>query len=252
MGAEMTRWYIIPLSLATIAASMTLSPAADKAVPIYKAPVPATIEYGNIYFGVDATSHKSLAGYAGVLYAPFGMHQSGIRLSAFGLLGRYEYHSDPDTITGRFGSVDALVGWSHVTNNGAYTLSVGANFQDHRLRPDDPNNPVRGSEFGFKVQGDFWVNPTPATLLVGLASYSTAFDTYYALGRAGYDFTRQGIYFGPEVGALGNDRTDQVRVGAHLSGIKLGPGKLTISSGWMHERNEGDGWYGTATLDFPF
>src|SRR5262249_13015181 len=105
---------------------------------------------------------------------------------------------------------------------------------------------------GFKVQADVWVNPTERTLVYALGSYSTAFNTYYAVGRLGYDFLSNGVFFGPEVGGLGNDRTDQFRLGAHLSDIKVGSAKLTISGGWMRGRNEGGGAYSMATLDFSF
>ena len=215
----------------------------------------AAIEYGNLYFGVDWTSHKSLAGYSGVLWAPWGMHQSGLRLSAFGLVGRYEYHGGAtgnELFKGNFVSTDALVGYSHVFNNGAVTLAVGANYQDHRVRPDDPENPVRGAKFGFKVQGDIWVQPTERTLVYALGSYSTAFDTYYSIARFGLDIFNTKVFFGPEVGALGNDRTDQQRLGLHLTGIRVGPGKVTVSGGWMRERGEGDGAYAAGSIDFSF
>jgi hypothetical protein len=182
------------------------------------------------------------------------MHQSGWRLSAFGLGGRYEYHGgdNNELFKGRFVSADALVGWSHVFLNGAVTLAVGVNYQNHRVRPNDPNNPVVGSEVGFKVQGDVWINPTERTLVYGLASYSTAFNTYYSVGRLGYDFWGKQVFIGPEVGALGNDRTDQQRVGVHVTGFKVGNAKLTVSGGWMHERGEGDGGYAAASIDFSF
>lgn len=244
---------LLVASAAAIAVSPAVVNAADMPV---KAPIaaPAKIEYGNIYFGFDANSHHSLAGYAGILYAPTGMHQSGIRLSVFGLGGRYEYHGGSgEEFRGRFVSTDALIGWSHVFGNGAFTLAIGANYQNHRVRPFDANNSVQGGELGFKVQADVWVNPTPLTMAYALGSYSTAFNTYYAIGRLGYDFTggRQ-IFFGPEVGGLGNDRTDQVRVGAHVSGVPFAGGKVTLSGGWLHERGEGDGAYVAGSIDFSF
>jgi len=241
------------LSALVISATASTASAADQAVVLKAAPAKEATEYGNLYYGFDWTSHRSLAGYMGVLYAPYGMDKSGLRVSAFGLGGNYRYHGDPgETFKGRFVSADALIGWSHVFNNGAATLQIGANYQDHRIKPTDPLNSVVGSKTGFKVQGDIWVNPTDRTLIYALASYSTAFNTYYSVGRLGYDFFRTGVVFGPEVGGLGNDRTDQFRFGAHLTDIKVGPAKLTLSSGWMREREEGSGWYATGTLDFSF
>jgi Cellulose biosynthesis protein BcsS len=241
---------------ALFAVTSTSVHAADR--PLITKPMSAPampIEYGNLYFGVDWNSHKSLAGYTGVLYAPYGMHQSGLRLSAFGLLGRYDYHGGDtghELFKGTFVSSDALVGWSHVFTNGAVTLSVGANYQDQRVRPNDPNNPVQGSKLGAKVQADLWMHPTPETLLYALGSYSSAFDTYYAIGRFGYDFTNTKLFIGPEVGGLGNDRTDQLRLGLHMTGLRIGNGKVTISGGWMRERGEGTGGYAAAAIDFSF
>jgi hypothetical protein len=241
------------LSALVISATAGTASAADQAIIRKAAAAPEATEYGNLYYGFDWTSHRSMVGYIGVLYAPYGMDKSGLRVSAFGLGGDYRYHGDPtETFKGRFVSADVLVGWSHVFNNGAFTLQVGANYQNHRIRPTDPNNSVVGSETGFKVQGDLWVNPTQRTLVYALASYSTAFNTYYSVGRLGYDFLGNGVFFGPEVGGLGNDRTDQFRVGAHLTNIKLGPAKVTLTGGWMRERDEGTGWYATGNIDFTF
>ena len=252
----MFRSWLITLVAGASIAPATLSSAADLPSRPSLAPTvaaPAAVEYGNIYFGIDGTTHGSWAPFAGVLYAPFGMHQSGIRISAFGLGGRYEYESGPIEVQGKFYGGDLLIGWSHVFGNGAITLAAGLTHQHHNLSPDDLINPVRGGETGLKIQGDVWVNPTPDTLVFALASYTPVFETYYTLGRYGYDFTKTGAFFiGPEVGVQGNERTDQVRFGVHMSGIRIGAGKLNISGGWLNQRAEGDGAYGTATLDFPF
>ena len=33
---------------------------------------------------------------------------------------------------------------------------------------------------------------------------------------------------------------------------KLGPAKVTLTGGWMRERDEGTGWYATGNIDFSF
>src|SRR4030095_8779556 len=132
-GARMTRSKSIWLAAIMLAVPASGATAADQAVVLKAAPAAQKIEYGNLYFGFDWTSHRSLAGYVGVLYAPEGMHKSALRLSAFGLWGDYEYHGDPSELfKGRFASADALIGWSNVFNNGAFTVQVGANYQHHR------------------------------------------------------------------------------------------------------------------------
>lgn len=244
--------------VAVVIFSLSAARALAADMPV-KAPVAAAaaIDYGNVYFGTDVNTNQGLVGYAGILYAPGGMDNSGLRLSVFGLGGKYRYNDDdpttPTTFKGRFASVDALVGYSAVVNNGAATVAVGANYQHHEISPFDPSNPVQGDQVGFKVQGDFWVNPTERTVIVGIASYSTAFRTYYSIIRGGYDVFGLGFYIGPEVGALGNSRTDQQRVGLALMDIPVAKRvSLTVSGGWLHERSERDGAYFTANLDFTF
>lgn len=229
--------------------------AADMAVKAFPAVATEPIDYGNLYFGTDVSTNRGLVGYGGLLYAPGGMDNSGLRISLFGLYGKYQYSDDDagNTFKGRFASVDALVGYSKTFDNAAVTVAVGANYQDQRVSPFDPDNPVQGEKVGFKVQGDFWVNPTERTLVLGIASYSTAFNTYYSILRFGYDFFGQNFFIGPEFGALGNSRTDQQRIGLAISGIPLAKRvRLTLSGGWLHERNEKDAAYATAAIDFAF
>jgi Cellulose biosynthesis protein BcsS len=253
MGLTMKRNVAILVGLCLIGAQSAAS-AAD--MPVKAAAVAvAPIDYGNLYFGTDVNTNGGLVGYGGILYAPGGMGISGLRLAAFGQYGRYRYSNDDDgtTFKGRFASVDLLAGYSHVVQNGAVTLAIGANYQDQRVTPFDPGNSVQGERWGFKVQGDFWVNPTQQTLVVGIASYSTAFDTYYSIIKFGYDVFNLGFFIGPEFAALGNDRTDQQRVGIHITNLRLANRvSFSVSGGWLHQRNERDGAYATASVDFTF
>jgi Cellulose biosynthesis protein BcsS len=215
------------------------------------------IDYVNMYFGTDATTNGGLVGYGGLRYAPGGIDNSGLRVAVFGLYGKYRYSTEEDgstsTFKGRFASVDVLTGYARVFENGEITLAIGANYQDQRVSPPDPNNSVQGEKLGFKVQGDFYVNPTEQTLVTGLASYSTAFHTYYSNVKFGYDVFGRGFFIGPEFVALGNQRTDQQRVGLHITGIELANKvSLSLSGGWLHERNERDGAYVTSTINFAF
>ena len=76
----MMRSTSMSLSMLALAASVGAAMAAD--MPVKAPPVaPEKIEYGNLYFGVDWTSHRSLAGYVGVLYAPGGMERAVYQLA---------------------------------------------------------------------------------------------------------------------------------------------------------------------------
>jgi hypothetical protein len=233
-----------------LAADMPVkAPVADPAEPI---------DYGNLYYGVDANTIGALVGYSGMIYAPGSMDNSGLRIALFGLYGKYRYTGDDPsnlgtTFNARFASIDMLAGYSTVFEKGSATLAIGLNYQDHIVTPFDPDNPVQGQKLGFKTQADFDINPTPLTMVSGIASYSTAFRTYYSILKTGYDFFGKEFFIGPEFVALGNERTDQQRVGLRFSDIHLANRvSLSVSAGWLHERNEPNGAYTTATIDFTF
>jgi opacity protein-like surface antigen len=246
--------FVIGLAIAVVAAQSAM--AAD--MPVKAAAEAAEpMDYGNLYYGTDANTNRGLVGYSGLLYAPGGMDNSGFRLALFGLYGKYQYNKEegtaPETFKARFGSADILMGYSKAWDAGSVTVAIGGNYQNHVLTPNDITNPVQGGQWGAKIQTDFYINPTEKTLVAGIASYSTAFHTYYSILKGGYDFFGKGFFIGPEVVALGNMRTDQQRIGLHISDIQLAKKvTLTISGGFLHERNEPDGAYTTATLDFTF
>src|SRR5262245_24358256 len=85
-GARMTRSAALWLSALVISASAGAASAADQAIIRKAAVAPEATEYGNLYYGFDWNSHRSLVGYMGVLYAPFGgMDKSGLPVSALRL-----------------------------------------------------------------------------------------------------------------------------------------------------------------------
>ena len=106
---------------------------------------------------------------------------------------------------------------------------------------------------GAKIQGLLEVNPTPQTLILGLAQYSTAFDTYYGLARLGYSITRKNdVFIGPELTALGDNSFEQWRIGGHLTGPSIGHSQFTLSGGYISDRRSGSGVYGTVEVSVPF
>ena len=225
--------------------------------PVYKAPMAEKaepIQYIDAFAGFDATSQRSYFGFAGATFAPWGgLETSGLRIGLFGGAGSYRYDSDSTAIKGTFVTGDFLVGYGYTVDNFDAKLLVGVNVQDHVLSAPDPENPVQGTKVGAKVQGDFWLNPTEQTLVYGLASYSTAFRTYYATAKLGYDISGgHELFIGPQFTALGNDRFDQWRIGAHITSFKLGPIDVGFGGGYLHDSGDGPGAYGSVDLGFRF
>ena len=145
------------------------------------------------------------------------------------------------------------MGYGFEGDNYSINLLAGANAANHMLSDIDPDNSVQGTAIGAKVRGDAWVNPTDNTLTYGEAEYSTAFRTYYAKTKVGFDITNgKHIFLGPEVAALGDERSSQWRVGAHLTQLKFGDVQVDVSAGYSNDNTVGAGAYTHTELSTNF
>ncbi len=43
-----------------------------------------------------------------------------------------------------------------------------------------------------------------------------------------------------------------MHLGAHVSALTLGPALIGVSGGWAHDRQLGNGYYGSVSLYLPF
>ena len=208
-----------------------------------------------VYSGFDFNSQSAYTGYLGGNFAPLGdLQTSGFRFSLFGAAGTYRYDSGSGTsIRGTFETGDFLVGYGFNRDSLSAKFLIGLNVQNHSLSSPDPANPVQGTHAGLKLQGDFYANPTPQTMVFGLGSYSTAFQTYYTEFKGGLElFGVKELYLGPEFIAQGNEQYDQWRVGAHVTGIKYGRAELGFGAGYLQDSRNGPGAYGKVSLDLNF
>lgn len=185
----------------------------------------------------------------------------------YGAAGRYddELRDGPDylTVDGDYWNGDVMFGYLWVRGGIDFTVLLGADYQDRKAVVVSSNPLFSGreqeDEFGFKVAADLETNGegnSPLYLSLG-GSYSTAFETYYALGRIGYNFDR--FTFGPEVWALGDDSGDAQRLGGFLKldhEIGTVASKITVSGGYQFADNGFAGEFGSeggyATIELSF
>jgi opacity protein-like surface antigen len=208
------------------------------------------------FSGLDVTSRNSVDGWVGALYSPTtDLDSFGPRIYILGGGGAYKYPAfeGGTRISGNYETGDVLGGWGLEGHNYSANFLAGLNVENQTLSQADPDNPVQGTRIGAKVRADGWINPTAQTLIYEEGEYSTAFNTYYTAAKVGYDFLgNSGIFLGPEVAALGNDRFDQARVGVHATQIKFGKVQMDISGGYMHDTSVGNGGYGRVELSTNF
>ncbi len=183
------------------------------------------------------------------------LYKDGWLVRARGGGGHYEYHRDAtlkqgvDYETGEF-----MLGYQHYVGATRISLYAGANVEHHDN--PDPFAVVAGTKWGFKAQGEIFAPFAPNWYALLLATYSTAFNSYFALAKVGYKINDL-IAIGPEVAALGNDRFNAIRTGPFIS-FDLSRQTLLIFSGgysWDERKNafnDHSGAYGTVHIRHLF
>nr|WP_255608776.1 cellulose biosynthesis protein BcsS [Methylosinus sp. Sm6] len=214
----------------------------------------------------------------GTLALQNGLDQSGPR-ARLGLgFGRYDYpiagtdvpFSDFGLpwlrqfgkISGRYQEGAFLVGYELVGDRYALLGLVGAGVQHHSLSQPDPENPVRGTRWGFNVVGEVDAYPTDQTMFFGYGMYSTAFQSAYIDARPGYLVLKQfnlgtllsatNIYVGPQ-GIWDSNRHERIwKVGAHLTISEFGPFHATFAGGYAYDNFNRSGAYGLVETSVRF
>jgi len=174
---------------------------------------------------------------------------SGLMIRAQGGYGRFDHVGPLGTEDGEVTTANLMLGYQFVNGGTRIAIYAGPDYQRHDL-PNDPANPVAGSEWGGRIQGEAY-SETENVMLLGIASYSTANDSYFLLGKAGFR-VGSSIFVGPEAGTLGNDRFDQYRIGAHVTGFRIGPVGLGVEAGYVNNSPGDDGIFGAVGFTLRF
>ncbi|RDJ27356.1 cellulose biosynthesis protein BcsS [Bosea caraganae] len=100
------------------------------------------------------------------------------------------------------------------------------------------------SRISARLQADLWATPTDATM-VQLSAYVSGLDRR-AWGRLalGHKIDR-GLHLGPEVELYRQSGYDKLRVGLHLTGLRLFGATWRLSGGWEDTSDRDVGAYAT-------
>lgn len=217
------------------------------------------------YSGVDV-SRDAWAIYSGQVFALNGdFTRSGFVARTQGIYAQYHYDAGapPATIDAKDRSIDAMIGYNHTTGGFSAIVYAGLEIRDVDLSPDDPWNEVRGTKTGLKLALEIENEGGPLYYSFD-ASYSTAFDSFFALARIGHN--RAGYVFGPEAYYFSDEGDWAVRAGGFAKipfTLRGMPSELTIHGGyqWVDDesaalnrgvRAGGEGAYGGTMVKFIF
>lgn len=206
---------------------------------------------GDWIVAVDSSATVTSTGSAfvstsGTMAIDGTLAQSGPRIRIEGLAGRYEYKlsSTRANVTGEQEEGSVLAGYEWIEANRAISAYLGVAARNNDISIPDPTNSVIGTNVGVKVAVSGYAEPTRNTMVFGYGSYSTAYNAFYARAKFGYDIGGR-VFVGPEIAALGDDAYRQWRVGLHVTGLQLGIVQVSASGGFLSDKRQGAGAYGT-------
>jgi hypothetical protein len=220
-------------------------------------------------FDADSIGNRNV--YVDATLAPFsGIYESGMRLRVMGDASWYKFvtNEEPRTLgAGHYLESAVLVGYGMWVPGFNITWLVGPAFAE------SVNEGVVTDRWGVRAGIDMNAK-TALTMASGSVSYSSMFNTLQAQAKAGLKIFGD-VYLGPEAkfkwqqllpwqinffsGSLATttpvspqNQVATLRVGAHVSAVRLGPAFIGVSGGWTHDRRLGSGYYGSVDLYQPF
>jgi hypothetical protein len=196
-------------------------------------------ERGVWFGGYDFVKGSSYY-FDGLIVALNGdLSRDGFALRAYG--SRVDYDLDPGDGRGYQG--DLMLGYLFTRGQLSGGVFVGVDYQDYKLKPDDPTAQVRGTEVGFAVAANLDGSREGPFYFSLNGKYSTAFESYW--GRARVGLNRGRFTFGPEAIAFGDVEFDAQRLGGFLTfDVKLIPRmplEVTLSAGHQYVSGSGGG-----------
>jgi opacity protein-like surface antigen len=188
------------------------------------------------YNGIDAAP-DAVAYYFGTVFGLSGdLYKNGFLLRTQGIIADYNYQASDlggATVDADDRSLDVMLGYQWVFSNWSAIAYLGYEVRNVHLSPFDPNNDVRGGADGFKIAVELESDDESQIYKSLEGSYSTAFNSYYAEARIGYNMKR--FIFGPESSVYSDEGDLSTRVGAfalvpfHLWWNNL-PARLTFNA----------------------
>jgi Cellulose biosynthesis protein BcsS len=186
-----------------------------------------------LFSGQDIWRNGAFA-YGGAIYKPGGFDRDGLLFKFLLSGGLYRYNAGSlggGRVIGTEVLAQVLPGWEIKRGPVEAKIFFGPEIQQHRLRPDDPDNRLRGRALGLRLAIDLWAEPSVATMAAADASLSSIGGNYSARAAFGWRVLDR-FYAGPETQVYGGDGYSQTRLGAHVTSLKIGATEWSVGAGW--------------------
>lgn len=206
-------------------------------------------------FDADSIGNRSV--YVDGTYAPFSdIDASGMLFRATGTADWYRFLAteNPRVVgTGHNFEGGLLAGYAISSERFNIAGLVGPAFGQI------VNQGVSTDRWGAKAVIEVYATPTDLTIASGSASYSTIANYLQVEAKTGLKIFND-VYVGPEArftwqqipNISPQTNVATMRLGAHVSALRIGPTQIAVSGGWAHDQQLGSGYYGSVNLYLPF
>jgi hypothetical protein len=139
----------------------------------------------------------------------------------------------------------ALLGYEWRIGDSFVSLYAGSDLESEQREHAAGIDVSR--RYGVRLQGDLWAIPTPDTMVHASAYVSSLDARLWARLSPGW-MLPQGFYAGPEIEAYREREYGKLRIGLHLTGVRLLGLNWRLSGGWQRTSDRPHEAYGTVGL----
>lgn len=203
---------------------------------------PPDIDFMTVYTGYEWVEDSNFYYVGGVAALNGDLSRPGFLVQGFGGFGDYEYLNSAapgGTVDGDLTQASGLLGYQVFAGTVKLAAFAGVDWQDNRLSPNDPSNPVRGSETDFIATANMETVGPKRLYLKLYGGYSIVNQTYWAKSRIAYKIGEsRRLKIGPEGALYGNENFNNQQIGAFVTvplGRKL---DVTFAGGYNFVTND--------------
>ncbi len=195
-----------------------------------------------LYAGFDIWRYGG-SGYGGFYWAPDGLNKDGFITRLFVSRGVERYDAGARRFNTDITRVAPLAGWRFSQGTLELKVFAGPELENRTLMPDVPTATYRGTHIGARVASELWWEPNPEIMLTSALSASTNATGHSARAAAGWRVLDR-FWAGPEISASSDAFSQQARIGAHLTGLKLDALEWSAAVGYVTDSYHRSGVYG--------
>lgn len=233
---------VVAACLSAAAGLLFAAPApADELLPAVELLPEKHIDRFLLFSGFDLWRTGGSA-YGGLLWSPKGLVREGFTLKLLTAAGLYRYQANLTPTDGAYVLTSAMPGWRFMGDRLELTIFLGPDFQYHQFSPDDLHNRVRGPNWGARLGGDLWYQPSDHLMATGSLSVSTIGPNFWSRAAVGWRLF-DSVWIGPEAMALGGNTYQQFRAGIHATALRTGAFEWSAGVGYAHDSDDRDGAY---------